>query len=163
MDEMQVFKTKITNACVLIKSNEPQVNNLSQAFVFPNQMEECKEYIEEGTSMLNYLEKSINSAKQFPNTCAKEAIENISGRAEQKEREKLMLDLNKHLENESNMLKVAVIQRLNKIEFRKDELLQQSALMTSSQETNNHTVSNTSCQERSTGATTPQEERNIRV
>uniref|UniRef100_A0A7I4Z0M7 Uncharacterized protein n=1 Tax=Haemonchus contortus TaxID=6289 RepID=A0A7I4Z0M7_HAECO len=162
MAEIQVFKTKITHACVLIKSNEPQVNNLSQVFVFPNQMEECKEYIKERTSMLNYLEKSINSAKQFHNTCVKEAIENISGRAEQKEREKLMLDSNKHLENESNMLEVAVIQWLNKIEFRKDELLQQSALMTSSQDSHNHTVSNTSCQERSTGATTPQE-RNIRV
>ncbi|XGW09415.1 hypothetical protein V3C99_011597 [Haemonchus contortus] len=162
MAEIQAFKTKITHACVLIKSNEPQINNLSQAFVFPNQIEECKEYIKQRTSMLNYLEKSINSAKQFHNTCVKEAIENISGRAEQKEREKLMLDLNKHLENESNMLEVAVIQWLNKIEFRKDELLQQSALMTSSQDSHNHTVGYTSCQERSTGATTPQE-RNIRV
>uniref|UniRef100_A0A7I4Y7C3 Uncharacterized protein n=1 Tax=Haemonchus contortus TaxID=6289 RepID=A0A7I4Y7C3_HAECO len=162
MAEIQVFKTKITHACVLIKSNEQQLNNLSQAFVFPNQMEECKEYIKERTSMLNYMEKSINSAKQFHNTCVKEAIENISGRAEQKEREKLMLDLNKHLENESNMLEVAVIQWLNKIEFRKDELLQQSALMNSSQDSHNHIASNTSCQERSTGATTNQE-RNIRV
>ncbi|XGW34474.1 hypothetical protein V3C99_018405 [Haemonchus contortus] len=125
-------------------------------------MKERKEYIKERTSMLNYLEKSINSAKQFHNTCVEEAIENISGRAEQKEREKLMLDLNKHPENESNMLEVAVIQWLNKIDFRKDELLQQSAPMTSSQDSHSHTVSNTSYKGRSSGAATPQE-CNIRV
>ncbi|XGW34633.1 hypothetical protein V3C99_018536 [Haemonchus contortus] len=109
MAEIQVFKTEITHVCVLIKSYEPQINNLSQAFVFHNQMEECKEYIKERTSMLNYLEKSIYSATQFHNTCVKEAAENITGRVEQKVREKLMLDLNKHLELEPDVLEVAII------------------------------------------------------
>ncbi|XGW33922.1 hypothetical protein V3C99_017995 [Haemonchus contortus] len=112
----------------------------TQVFAFPNQMEKCKEYIKERTSMLNYLEKLINSAIQFHNTRVKEAIENITGRVEQKEREKLMLDMNKHLELESNMLEVAITQWLDKIEFRKDELVQQSALIASSQGSNNHTV-----------------------
>ncbi|VDO57832.1 unnamed protein product [Haemonchus placei] len=125
-------------------------------------MEDYKEYIKERTLMLNYLEKLINSATQFHNTCVKEAIENITGRVEQKGHEKLMVDLNKHLGLQSNMLEVAVIQWLNMIEFRKGELMQQSALIASSQESNIYTVSNTSYQERFSGATTPQE-RNIRV
>ncbi|XGW22354.1 hypothetical protein V3C99_004963 [Haemonchus contortus] len=78
-------------------------------------MEECKEYIKDRTSLLNYLEKSINPAKQFHNTCVKEIMEKISGRAEQNEHEELMLDLNRHLEVESNILEAAVIQWLNKI------------------------------------------------
>lgn len=73
-----------------------------------------------------------------------------------------MLDLNKHVELESNVLEAGVIQWLNKIEIRKDELMQQSIRIASSQESNNHAVRNTSCQGRSTGSTTPQE-RNVRV
>ncbi|XGW34741.1 hypothetical protein V3C99_018619 [Haemonchus contortus] len=51
------------------------------------------------------------------------------------------------------MLEVTIIQWLDKIEFRRDESLQQSAPMASSQKSSNHTSSNTSCQERSTSGT----------
>ncbi|KAK6009235.1 hypothetical protein OSTOST_25864 [Ostertagia ostertagi] len=130
MAEIQVYKTKITNACVLLRSYEPEFTN-------------------------------INSAKQFHHDCAKEAIETIDGRQGHKKREKIWLDVNKHLETESNILD-SVIQRLNKMDFRNEGLLQQIALITSPQP--NHSVANShsSCQGWSNAAMTPQE-RNVRV
>uniref|UniRef100_A0A7I4YG10 CCHC-type domain-containing protein n=1 Tax=Haemonchus contortus TaxID=6289 RepID=A0A7I4YG10_HAECO len=162
MAEIQVFKTKITNACTLLRSNEPEVMQFNQRFAFPLQIEECKAYVREKTALLNHLARSINAAKQFHDACVKEAIETINGRQEHKEREKLMLDLNKHLEADSNILETSVIQWLNKIDFRKEELLQQDSLITSSQ--HNHAVasSHSSCQEWSNGTMAPQE-RNVRV
>ncbi|KAK6009521.1 hypothetical protein OSTOST_25542, partial [Ostertagia ostertagi] len=143
-------------------SNEPEITKFNQGFSFPPQIEECKAYIREKTALLNHLTKSINSAKQFHDACAKEAIETINGRQEHKEREKLMLDLNKHLEAESNILEISAIQWLNKIDFRKEELLQQTALITSSQPNHSVTNSHSSCQGWSNAAMTPQE-RNVRV
>ncbi|KAK6033277.1 hypothetical protein OSTOST_00505 [Ostertagia ostertagi] len=78
MAEIQVFKTKITNACALLRSNEPEITKFNQGFSFPPQIEECKAYIREKTALLNHLTKSINSAKQFHDACAKEAIETIN-------------------------------------------------------------------------------------
>ncbi|KAK6059344.1 hypothetical protein COOONC_03029 [Cooperia oncophora] len=73
-----------------------------------------------------------------------------------------MLDLNKHLEAESNGLEISVIQWLTRIDFRKEELLQQTALLTTSQATNSQSVSSgaSNCQEMLISAMTPQE-RNI--
>ncbi|XGW35534.1 hypothetical protein V3C99_019061 [Haemonchus contortus] len=162
MAEIQVFKTKITNACTLLRSNEPEVMQFNQRFAFPLQIEECKAYIREKTALLNHLARSINAAKQFHDACVKEAIETINGRQEHKEREKLMLDLNKHLEADPNILEISAIQWLNKIDFRKEELLQQDSLITSSQHNHSVASSHSSCQDWSNGTMAPQE-RNVRV
>ncbi|KAK6060999.1 hypothetical protein COOONC_01341 [Cooperia oncophora] len=123
MAEIQVFKTKITNACALLKSHEPEVSKLDQSLRIPTNGEQ-----------------STHAAKQFHDSYVIKAIETINARTEHKEREKLMLDLNKHLEAESNSLEISVIQWLTRIDFRKEELLQQTALLTTSQAANSQSL-----------------------
>ncbi|KAK6057466.1 hypothetical protein COOONC_05012 [Cooperia oncophora] len=140
MAEIQLFKTKITLACKLIRSSD----KLDQPFAFPPQKDECEVYIRERTAQLNHLMTTIKKAKEHHDTYVEKAIEAISLRSEQKEREKLMLDLNNHLELESNCLEIETLQWMCKIDFRKEELAQQASLITEATSVTNQAVSNQS-------------------
>ncbi|KAK6019495.1 hypothetical protein OSTOST_14866 [Ostertagia ostertagi] len=129
MAEIQLFKTRITNACKLIRSSESDLKLLDNPFIFPTQKEVCEVYIREKTAQLNHLITTITKAKQLHDTCLDKAIETISSRSEQKDREKLMLELNNHMELESNGLEITIIQWLSKIDFRKEELMQQASFI----------------------------------
>ncbi|XGW04198.1 hypothetical protein V3C99_015391 [Haemonchus contortus] len=129
MAEIQLFKTRITHACRLIRSSESDLKLLDNPFTFPTEKEECAVYIREKTAQLNHLTTTITKAKQLHDTYVDKAIETISSRSEQKDREKLMLELNNHMELESNSLEIAIIQWLSKIEFRKEELAQQASFI----------------------------------
>ncbi|KAL6734030.1 hypothetical protein Aduo_004616 [Ancylostoma duodenale] len=59
------------------------------------------------------------------------SLNHIAGRQDQKEREKLMTELNRHLELESNQLEVATAQWQNKVQFRQQELREQSNVLQS--------------------------------
>ncbi|KAK6061393.1 hypothetical protein COOONC_00940 [Cooperia oncophora] len=76
----------------------------------------------------------------------------------------LLLDLNRHLEADSNSLEISVIQWLTRIDARKEELLQQTALLSTPRAINSQSLSSggSNCQEMLIGAITPQD-RNIRV
>ncbi|VDO79673.1 unnamed protein product [Heligmosomoides polygyrus] len=65
MAEIQAYKARITNACGLIKSSEPEVNRLDQAFAFPEEGKDCDAYIREKTAQLNHLMKTVISNKQY--------------------------------------------------------------------------------------------------
>ncbi|XGW34436.1 hypothetical protein V3C99_018376 [Haemonchus contortus] len=129
MAEIQLFKTRITHACRLIRSSESDLKLLDNPFTFPTEKEECEVYIREKTAQLNHLTTTITKAKQLHDTYVDKAIETISSRSEQKDREKLMLELNNHMELESNGFEIAMIQWLSKIEFRKEELAQQASFI----------------------------------
>ncbi|KAL6729931.1 hypothetical protein Aduo_000940 [Ancylostoma duodenale] len=59
------------------------------------------------------------------------SLNHIAGRQDQKEREKLMTELNRHLELESHQLEVAAAQWQNKVQFRQLELREQSNVLQS--------------------------------
>ncbi|VDO21425.1 unnamed protein product [Heligmosomoides polygyrus] len=84
MAEIQVYKTKMKNACGLIKKSKPEVNRLDQAFAFPQERKECEAYIREKTAQLNHLMRAVMSNKQYHDNCLKEAIEIINSRPDKK-------------------------------------------------------------------------------
>ncbi|VDP04616.1 unnamed protein product [Heligmosomoides polygyrus] len=123
----------MTNACGLIKKSESEVNRLDQPFAFPEERKDCEAYIREKTAQLNHLMRTVMSNKQYHDNCLK-AIEIINSRSDEKRREKLMTDLNDHLQAKSNELDITVMRWQNKVDFRKDELFQQTVLIASCQE-----------------------------
>ncbi|XGW22111.1 hypothetical protein V3C99_004796 [Haemonchus contortus] len=129
MAEIQLFKTRITHACKLIRSRESDLKLLDNPFTFPTEKEECAVYIREKTAQLNHLITTITKTKQLHDTYVDKAIETNSSRSEQKDREMLMLELNNHMELESNGLEIAIIHWLSKMEFRKEELAQQASFI----------------------------------
>ncbi|WKY15693.1 hypothetical protein Q1695_000857 [Nippostrongylus brasiliensis] len=129
MADVQALKAKISSACVLLRSNEASIDGLRQAFEFPQEKAQCQEFIRNKTADLNYLTRGISQGKELLEKYIKDAIERIDRRAEQKDQEKLMIDLNKHLEEDANRLEILTIQWLNKIEFRLEELTQQAILI----------------------------------
>ncbi|XGW35838.1 hypothetical protein V3C99_019208 [Haemonchus contortus] len=129
MAEIQLFKTRNTHVCKLIRSSESDLKLLHRPFTFPTGKEVCVMYIREKTAQLNHLIATITKAKQLHDTYVDREIETISSRPEQKDREKLMLELNNHMELESNGLEIAIIQWLSKIEFRKEELAHQASFI----------------------------------
>ncbi|KHJ98799.1 Tas retrotransposon peptidase A16 [Oesophagostomum dentatum] len=141
MTELQVFKTRITNACAFIKAKEPEINRLDHPFTFPNDRGECECFIKEQTATLNHLQRSLKNAKELLDGQINAALQSISARTEQKEREKLMLNLNKYLKQEANSLDFTILQWMNKIDYRREELAQQKELMPSSN-TSTSNVSN---------------------
>ncbi|VDP45405.1 unnamed protein product [Heligmosomoides polygyrus] len=64
MAKIQVYKTKMMNACGLNKKSEPEVNRLDQAFAFPEERKECEVYIRGKTAQLNHLMRTVMSNKQ---------------------------------------------------------------------------------------------------
>ncbi|KAL6739575.1 hypothetical protein Aduo_013012 [Ancylostoma duodenale] len=129
MAELQVFKAKINNACSLIKSIEADVKRLDKPFTFPEERNECEEFVRTKAGELTHLLTTIQSAVKLQETQANAAINHIAGRSDQKEREKLMTELNKHLEVESHQLELSAVQWQNKVQFRQYELGQQSTLL----------------------------------
>ncbi|EYC15606.1 hypothetical protein Y032_0036g3243 [Ancylostoma ceylanicum] len=150
MAEIKVFKTKITNACALLRSNESAMNSLDEPFTFPATKAECEAFIRQKTAELNHLQRTISNAKQLHDSHVNAAIANITSRQEAKEREKLMVDLNKHLETDSNDLEISSFQWINTIEFRKDELAQQALLIACSEPSTSNNQRNCCQGERST-------------
>ncbi|VDP23528.1 unnamed protein product [Heligmosomoides polygyrus] len=164
MAEIQVYKTKMTKACGLIKKSEPEVNRLDQAFAFPQERKECEAYVREKTAQLNHLMRTVMSNKRYHYNCLKEAIEIINSRPDEKKREKLMTDLNDHLQSESNELDITVMRWQNKVDFRKDELSQQTVLIASCQEGSNGNCTVTGkggSNSTSTNGAPPPQERNV--
>ncbi|EYC41978.1 hypothetical protein Y032_0548g3275 [Ancylostoma ceylanicum] len=133
MTEIKVFKTKITNACAFLNMMETEMSQLEEPFAFPSEKEECQNYIRDKKASLNHIQRRIKSAKEHLDAQVTAAIGNINTRQEQKEREKLMSELNKHLETDSNTLDFTTMQWLNQIEFRREELMQQTDLITRSE------------------------------
>ncbi|WKX97698.1 hypothetical protein Q1695_013402 [Nippostrongylus brasiliensis] len=129
MADVQALKAKISSACVLLRSNEASIEGLRQAFEFPQEKTQCQEFIRNKTADLNYLTRGISQGKELLEKYIEDAIERIDRRTEQKDQEKLMIDLNKHLEEDANRLEILTIQWLNKIEFRLEELTQQAILI----------------------------------
>ncbi|KAL6731315.1 hypothetical protein Aduo_002192 [Ancylostoma duodenale] len=129
MAELQVFKAKINNACSFIKSIEADVKGLEQPFTFPEERIECVEYFRTKTGELTHLLTTIQSAVKLQETQISAAIDHIAGKSDQKEREKLMAELNKHLEVESYQLELSAVQWQNKDQFRQHELEQQFTLL----------------------------------
>ncbi|VDO67232.1 unnamed protein product [Haemonchus placei] len=129
MAKIQLFKKQKHHACKLIRSSESDLKLLDGPFTFSTEKEDCEVYIIEKTAQLNHLTTTIKKAKQLHDIHFDKAIETISSRSEQKDREKLMLELNNHMELESNGLEIAIIQWLSKIEFRKEEEVQQASFI----------------------------------
>ena len=129
MAELQVFKAKINNACSLLKANESQVQRLDSPFAFPESREECESYIRMKMGETTHLLNAVQNALKLQETHIGAAIQHIAARTEQKEREKLMTELNKHLEIESHQLEFQAAQWQNQIQFRQHELKQQTALL----------------------------------
>ncbi|KAK6058409.1 hypothetical protein COOONC_04022 [Cooperia oncophora] len=140
MAEIQLFKTKITLACKLIRSSESDLKQLDQPFAHSL----LKRMNRKNGSTQPLDDNNHKSERASRHAYVGKAIEAISSRSEQKEREKLMLDLNNHLELESNGLEIETLQWLNKIEFRKEELAQQASLITEASSVTNQAVSNQS-------------------
>ncbi|VDL66297.1 unnamed protein product [Nippostrongylus brasiliensis] len=139
MADIRVFKNKVSKACVLIRSHEAQMDELLQSFEFPNEKSQCEEFIRAKTADLNNLSRGITRGMQILEKYIKEAMEKTDRGAEPMEQEKLMLDLNKHLEDDSNDLEILTIQWLNNIEFRLEELTQQATLIATPRNSSNGT------------------------
>ncbi|VDL83791.1 unnamed protein product [Nippostrongylus brasiliensis] len=129
MADLQGVESKISKACALVRSRDAEMEKLQQPFDFPTEKAQCEEFIRAKTADLNYLSRGITQGMQILDKYIKEAMERIDRREEPKEREKLMIDLNKHLEDDANHLGILTIEWLNKIEFRLEELTQQSTLI----------------------------------
>ncbi|VDP14747.1 unnamed protein product [Heligmosomoides polygyrus] len=104
MAEIQAYNTEMTNACGLIKKSEQEVNRLDQAFAFPEERKEYEAYIEEKTAQLDHLMRTVMSNEQYLDNSLKEAIEIINSRPDEKKHEKLMTDLNDHLQENQTSL-----------------------------------------------------------
>ncbi|VDP44131.1 unnamed protein product [Heligmosomoides polygyrus] len=128
MADGQALKTKISSACKLPRSNDAQIEELRNPFEFPSEKTQREEYMRRKTADLNYLSRGISQGKQLLDKYVKEAIERIDRRAGQKEQEKFMMDLKRHLEDDANSLDILTVQWLNKIEFRLEELAHQATL-----------------------------------
>ncbi|KAK6045775.1 hypothetical protein COOONC_16720 [Cooperia oncophora] len=65
MAEIQLFKTKITLACKLIRSSESDLKQLDQPFTFPPQKDECEVYIRERTVNSTHLTTNLQKRKSI--------------------------------------------------------------------------------------------------
>ncbi|EYC18037.1 hypothetical protein Y032_0028g1649 [Ancylostoma ceylanicum] len=126
MVELQVVKAKINNACSFIKSIKAEVKRLEDPFTPPQQRSECEEYVRRKTGELTHFLTTVLNAIKLHDTQISAAINHIAGGEDQKERERLMAELNKHLELESHPLEVTAAQWQNKIQFRQHEQREQS-------------------------------------
>ena len=106
MTSLQLFKIRINNACKLVKFHESQIDTIDVPFTFPTLKDECEQYIKEKTGLITNLLNSLQNAVKLQEMQINSAIEYISARNEEKEREKLMMDLSKHLKLESLDLEV---------------------------------------------------------
>ncbi|KAL6739811.1 hypothetical protein Aduo_013220 [Ancylostoma duodenale] len=157
MAELQVFKAKINNACTLIKTVEADIKRLDEPFTFPEGRSECEQYVRTETGALAHLLNALQNAVKMQEAQISAAINHIAGRHDQKERETLMTELNKHLEVESHQLELTAAQWQNKIQFRQHELREQSNVLHSTiPSTSNQSING------SEGATASIPERNER-
>ncbi|KAL6725449.1 hypothetical protein Aduo_007500 [Ancylostoma duodenale] len=157
MAELQVFKAKINNACTLIKTVEADIKRLDEPFTFPEGRSECEQYVRTETGALAHLLNALQNAVKMQEAQISAAINHIAGRNDQKERETLMTELNKHLEVESHQLELTAAEWQNKIQFRQHELREQSNVLHSTiPSTSNQSING------SEGATSSIPERNER-
>ncbi|EYC21537.1 hypothetical protein Y032_0019g3883 [Ancylostoma ceylanicum] len=129
MAELQVFKAKINNACTLIKAIEADIKRLDEPFAFPEGRSECEHFVRTKIGEMAHLLNTLQNATKMQEAQISAALNHIAGRHEQKEREKLMTELNKHLEVESHQLELTAAQWQNKIQFRQHELREQSNVL----------------------------------
>ncbi|KAL6731181.1 hypothetical protein Aduo_002080 [Ancylostoma duodenale] len=129
MAELQVFKAKINNACTLLKKIETGIKRLDEPFTFPEGRSECEQYVRTKSREMEHLLSSLQNAVKMQEAQINASLNHIAGRQDQKEREKLMTELNRHLELESHQLEVSAVQWQNKIQFRQHELIEQTSVL----------------------------------
>ncbi|KHJ98878.1 hypothetical protein OESDEN_01136 [Oesophagostomum dentatum] len=129
MAELQVFKAKINNACALLKANEMQVQRLETPFTFPESRVECENYIRWKMGETAHLLIAVQNAVKLQEARINAAVHHIAARTEQKDWEKLLVELDRHLETESHQLEVQATQWQNQIQFRQHELKQLAAML----------------------------------
>ncbi|KAL6726133.1 hypothetical protein Aduo_008136 [Ancylostoma duodenale] len=110
MAELQVFKAKINNACALIKAVKPDIKRLDEPFTFPEGRPQCEQYVRTKIGEMAHLLKALQNAVKIQGAQISAAINHTAGRHDQKEREKLMTELNKHLEVKSHQLEFTAAQ-----------------------------------------------------
>ncbi|EYC23256.1 hypothetical protein Y032_0015g2554 [Ancylostoma ceylanicum] len=132
MAKLQIFKAKINNACTLIKAIETDIKRLDEPFIFPEGRSECEQYVRTKKGAITHLLNTLQNAVKLQEAQVNAAINHIVGRQDQKERERLMTDLNRHLKVESHQLELTAAQWQNKIQFRQHELMEQSNVLHSS-------------------------------
>ena len=62
MAALQIFKSKINNACALVKSYESEVNKIDTPFTFPVDKTECETYIKRKMGEITHLLNSLQNA-----------------------------------------------------------------------------------------------------
>ncbi|VDO18485.1 unnamed protein product [Heligmosomoides polygyrus] len=76
MTDVQALKTKISNVCQLLRSNDAQIEVLRNPFEFPPEKAQC-EFIRRNTTDLNNLSRGIAKDKQLLPKYLNKAIERI--------------------------------------------------------------------------------------
>lgn len=129
MAEIAGFKSHITIACSSLNALGDKVQIIDQPFEFPNTATECTVFIAEKSAEIDELSFLLSDLLENLSKQVQNAMAFTGTKKDQSDREKLMTDLDRFLNEGAIATELKAVQWTSRLRYRQRELDRQSSLI----------------------------------